>query len=257
MAAKADRVKTDIEGFDELVEGGLPRNSMTLISGSPGTGKTTLALQFLHSGATSYKENGVYVTLGEPIINLKTAAKKLGMDFDRLEKDGKIVFVEYDLMDREFLQKIENAVRSIGAKRLVIDSLASLMSYAPFMESAKEGSERMVEWGKDLVVMPAVIGENMGRIFMHKLLQKLRMVNCTTLLITEQPEEDKWLSRDTISEFMCDGVIVLKALSLTGEVGRSLAVRKMRMTEHTLDVHGLVITGKGLKVLPVERGVKI
>lgn len=257
MAVRMERVKTDIEGFDNLVEGGLPRNSMTLISGSPGTGKTTFALQFLFNGATKFKENGVYVTLSEPPANLKMAAKRFGMNFDQLEKEGKVLFLYHDLRDREFLHKIELAVKKINAKRLVIDSLASLTSYAPFMEPLKDGQEKIMEWGRDVLVMPAVIGENLSRIFIHKLMSDLRLLNCTVLLTTEQSEEDKWLSRDTVSEFMCDGVIILKALILTGEVGRSLIVRKMRMTEHTLDVHELVMSKSGLKVMPAEKGIKI
>lgn len=255
--AEIERVKTGIEGFDEIIEGGFPRNSIVLISGSPGTGKTIFSLQYIYNGVTEFNEKGVFVTLGEPVDSLRVAGSRFGMDIAKLEKQKKIALLQLDPRDRDFMKRVKDTIKKIKAKRLVIDPLSSLTAYAPFLESVREAQEKVLEWGKDVFVMPAVIGEGLTRMFVHSLIDDLRKFKCTTLLTTEQPEAGEWLSRDTVSEFVCDGVIVLRALTITGEIGRSLIARKMRKTKHDLDVHPLEITGKGLKVLPVERGIKI
>src|SRR3989344_515074 len=256
MTKVTSRTATGIDGFDGLVEGGFPRNSSVLISGAPGTGKTTFALQFIYNGIKKFKENAVYVTMEEPIENLKATAKRFGMDFEEMDKKGSIIFLRHHSRDKDLLSRIREAVEINKAKRLVIDSLASLMTYAPFNSSIKSG-ENIMEYGKDIIVMPAVIGENMSRVFIHNLIDDLRTLGCTTLLTTELGQDGRWLSRDSVSEFVCDGVIVMSTLTLTGEIGRSLTIRKMRMTKHTLDVHGLAINNNGIKILPAERGVKI
>lgn len=257
MVRITKRVKTGIEGFDNLIEGGLPRNSMTLVSGSPGTGKTTFGLQYIYNGATKFGENGVFVTLSEPIESLKSSVRRFGMYFDKLEKQNKVIFIKPEMKDRFVIKSIKESVRKVNAKRIVIDSLSNFAAFAPFSNVAKDDIEKFIEWGKDFIIMPAVIGDSLTRVYLHKLIDDIRSTKCTSLLISELPESDGWLSSDKISEFICDGIILMRALTLTGEIGRSLTIKKMRMTKHKLDVHGLEMSKTGLKILPAERGVKI
>ena len=122
-----ERCSTGIPGFDDLVEGGFPQGSMVLLTGSPGTGKTIFGLQYLYNGAMK-GESGIYVCIESTPQALKIQAARFGMDFDKLEKEGKVIFYQVPKDSRKFsiFKKIDDDSRKINAKRLVFDSLATL-----------------------------------------------------------------------------------------------------------------------------------
>lgn len=119
-----ERVKTGIPGFDELVEGGVPKNFNVLLVGAPGTGKTIFGLQYLYSGALA-GENGLYVSLESNTDMLKEQGKRFGWDLNSLESQGKITFlsIPMDVVKLDLFKIIEDAVNTTHAKRLVFDSL--------------------------------------------------------------------------------------------------------------------------------------
>ena len=86
----SERVPSGIEGLDAVIEGGFPRGSLILVAGNPGTGKTVFSAQFLYRGAVDYGENGVYVTLAEGKNAFIDYIRRFGMDFEELEKEGKV-----------------------------------------------------------------------------------------------------------------------------------------------------------------------
>src|SRR3990172_4878707 len=113
---KEERVKTGIQGLDELIAGGLKPASLTLLTGTAGTGKTILCSQFLYEGAKTFNEPGVYVTFEEPPENIKKDSLNFGWDFEELEKQKKILFVRYDPFHVEdILELIESNIKKIGA----------------------------------------------------------------------------------------------------------------------------------------------
>ena len=89
-----ERIKTGISGLDQVLKGGLRKNSNILITGAPGTGKTILALQFIYYGAKDSNENGIFITTEDNLDDLRKNASNLGMDFKSLENKGKIFFVQ-------------------------------------------------------------------------------------------------------------------------------------------------------------------
>ena len=89
-----ERIKTGIPGLDQVLRGGLRKNSNVLITGAPGTGKTILALQFIYYGAKSYNENGIFITTEDSIDDIRRNGSNLGMDFKSMENQGKIFFVQ-------------------------------------------------------------------------------------------------------------------------------------------------------------------
>ena len=133
---------TGITGLDELTQGGLPRGRPTLVTGSAGSGKTLLALQFLVKGATEYNEPGVFMAFEETSDDLTTNVASLGFDLDGLTKKKKLaidhVYIErseieetgeYDL--EGLFVRLAYAIDSIGAKRVVLDTIEVLFGGLP------------------------------------------------------------------------------------------------------------------------------
>ncbi|MBA3458169.1 MAG: DUF2075 domain-containing protein [Deltaproteobacteria bacterium] len=127
-AAVTERVRTGVEGLDELLDGGLPRTSTTVVQGGTGTGKTLLGLQFLIEGARR-KEKGVLFTLEETPAQLRASASSLGWDLAALEAEGLLV-IKYtspvELSTDRYLNEARAEVKALGATRAVFDSLTTM-----------------------------------------------------------------------------------------------------------------------------------
>jgi KaiC/GvpD/RAD55 family RecA-like ATPase len=139
----AEYVSTGIPGVDEILAGkGIPRDSTILLSGGPGSGKTTFAIQFLYTGITQYGESGVYVTLDEDPSDIKVNMTKFGWDLKRLEDEKKLVFINVSPVRvapsdkvgliqigmKEFrliklLEAIKGGIDEVNAKRVIVDPL--------------------------------------------------------------------------------------------------------------------------------------
>ena len=214
------RVKTGIKGFDEMVEGGLIKGSVTLVSGSPGTGKSIFAMQFINEGLKN-GERCIYISvLSEKENQLLEEAKQFGFNLEK----AKIVTPRPE----EWGVALGELMKTIKPERLVIDSVSAFTF-------ADEGTLRR---------------------FMHELASHVKDDgNCTVIMTSELPRESNFYSRDTVSEFVSDGLITLSSLGLTGEIARSLRIVKMRSTKHDEDVHPIKITEKGMDVLPARKGI--
>ena len=128
---------TGIKGFDEITEGGLPKNRITLISGGPGSGKTLLGIDFLVNGVINYQERGVFMSFEETEAELYEDVASLSLDLHGLVSKKEIQ-LEHVLLQRSDMQetgefnleglfiRLELAIDSIGAKRVVLDSIESL-----------------------------------------------------------------------------------------------------------------------------------
>jgi len=226
-----ERVPSGIPGLDELMEGGLPRGRITLITGAAGSGKTTLGVQFLWAGATAHGESGLYVTLEEEAGDLRAEMARYGWDLARLESERRFCLLQspipFELPDASLsvdmlLDAIHTQVVAIDARRIVFDSVAALG--LPYGDP--------VRLRRDL----------------HRLCALLRELGCTALLLTERPEEEGRITRYDIEQFVAQGVILLH-LSRTH---RGVEVRKMRGTRHDTNVHTLRITDRGIVVYPGE-----
>lgn len=226
---KIARTPTGISKLDEILEGGLPKGSTTLIAGGPGTGKTILAAQFIYSGATKYGEKGVYVIFGENAETFKSNMLSLGWDFEKLQEKRQVEILDLiSLKEPESVEKtfdeIVEAVRALGAKRLVIDSITALT--AVFRDAAEI------------------------RTLLSILQKVLRGLNCTTILITEVPWGSSRLGMG-IEEFISDGIIMLEMVSRKNQLRRRLMILKMRATELNLRYYQYEISKNiGINVLP-------
>ena len=215
-----NRIPTGVPGFDMLLGGGIPEKDLVLVSGACGSGKTIFGLQFLFSS----DEHGIYVSFEDELEHIRDTATSFGWDADKAEKSRKITFLKYDPYRLEdIFEIIENNIRELNARRVVIDSVSALGIY---MKDTAEFRRMVLQ--------------------INNMLRKNR---CTALLISEIVP-GKSLSRFGVEEFVCDGVIVLRNFLAEGEYKRGLSIIKMRATGHSRKIHSYEITEKGLVVHP-------
>jgi circadian clock protein KaiC len=222
-----ERVATGITNLDKIIEGGLCRGDTIILAGQPGTGKTTLGLQFLYYGATKVGENGVYASVIESGDKLKRNARRYGWDLNRLEKEGKLQLVSLQSTMKAgvstALETVLESLHSINAKRLVFDSLSALMTA---FESTAE-----------------------ARSFLHIMVKFLEGASCTTMMISEVPWGKRQLNTN-FEEFLGDGLIVLDASFDDSRVRRRLYIPKMRGTDHRLEGYDYYLTREGFALAP-------
>lgn len=228
-----EKTATGIKGFDKLVEGGFLRGKTVLLSGTPGTGKTIFALQYLYNGAMMFNEPGVYITFEERVDALKSQARQFGWDFGRLEKDGKIrlLHIPVTTLNKNTANNIIEIAKEFNAKRLVIDSLSTLSINTP-----------------SVFTNIADRGEFAAKKFIYSFIDSLRALNDTTTLLISQTVSEDNLSNSGVSEFICDGVIHFIYESMGGEFSRSLVIRKMREIKNEEDIHPVEIGREGIVV---------
>ncbi len=219
------RVTTGIPGLDSLIEGGLLKNTMTLLTGGTGTGKTILCLQFLWEGLQK-GEPCVYLSLEEEPEDIRADARQFGWDLDKYEDKGMFRIMFHDPFETDVSSVLINQIEYIKAKRLVVDSLSMLGLYM-----------------KD----QATVRKQLG-----KLMKSVKNAGCTTLVTSEIEEESKALSRFGVEEFVVDAVLILNYLGIGEETNRSLQIRKMRRTNHGKDVYPFKMISKGIELVVGE-----
>ena len=234
-----NKIKTGIRGFDELIQGGFNPGTSILLSGTPGTGKTIFALEYLYRGAMK-GENGLLISFEEPIRNLKNQAKQFGWDFDKLEKEGKltIMYVPSSWISKPIIDDVIKTVNECNIKRLALDSVSTLALSIPTIHTK----------------VTEVTNFAIKR-FVHTFIEQLRKLKETTTLLIAQTLDDKSFSNDQVSEFLSDGIIHINYESLGGDYSRSLIVRKMRQCKNNEDIHPLEITDKGLVIHSLDQAM--
>ncbi len=243
------RIKSGIEGFDTLVEGGLLQGRQYLLSGTPGSGKSTFGVQFLAAGAL-LGEIGAYVALSENIGTLVEDMSRYNPQIDDMIKKKKLFFIdlgptinygEYDemssLITPDYIQQsgdslvnqpptpfsvfkdMENQIKQFGIKRLVIDSLSSIR----FASKDTASEERSIS----------------------RFIRNLKTLGCTTILLSELTNPDAY----TIEQFASHGVIFLhNFMDKQGSMVRGLQIIKMRGTKHDCEMRAIEFSDKGIKV---------
>jgi len=228
-----DRIKTNILGFDKHIQGGFVRESLNLVTGGPGTGKTILSLQFIHEGIKKEGVKGLFVSFEEDFENLLGDAAIFGWDFAKLQKEGKCFFLSSKPMEEPNLQlTLKNLIKKNKIERVVIDSIS---------------------------VFSTIFGDDDYRIRKeyYKLAKFLKKMGCTVLLTAEINGEAPLditsgggaLSRDGIIEFIADSVITMHNSGIGGEGDRAIRILKMRRTNHSKGPIPMTINKKGMKVL--------
>jgi circadian clock protein KaiC len=222
------KVPTGIAGLDEMLGGGLPQGHVVLVTGLPGTGKTCFGLQFLLAGAAS-GEKGVFLSLEEDTPQLLESARQFGWPVDAAVARGTLKVLRIDPREtRQSLHRVQGELGAelakLGAKRIVVDSVSLLN-----MLSDDEAGRRAT---------------------LFALAGSCRSAGATTILTAEADPLHPEVSRDGLSEYVSDGVVVLgySAGADGHRIGLSLRILKMRRTAHARTVQPYSIGPSGLVV---------
>jgi len=225
---------TGIQGLDEITGGGLPKGRPTLICGSAGCGKTLLAMEFLVRGATQFNEPGVFMTFEENANDLTQNVASLGFDLKSLINAKKIV-LDFVFIERSEIEesgefdleglfiRLGHAIDSIGAKRVVLDTIESLFSGLPNLLILRAELRRLFRWLKDKGVTSIITGER----------------------------GEAALTRQGLEEYISDCVIVLDHRVNELVSSRRLRVVKYRGSTHGTNEYPFLIDEDGISVLPV------
>jgi circadian clock protein KaiC len=245
-----DLTQTGIDGLDEILGGGIPKGNVVLISGQAGAGKTILSLQYLYNGATKFKEKGIYITFEETREDILNQANHFGWDIEKLEKKKMLRVLTFSITKHQDIvsinKAIEETVNELKPDRLVFDSISAFSVWAEI----RSGLELLESMGfshpQEAGYMPS--GEGITRATIAETIRRFKELKLTSMVVSERPETSEFLSRDTISEFLCDGVIVLYYTSIGGESFGNIEVRKMRNIGHKHGTFTTKISAAGMEV---------
>lgn len=230
------KLPSGISGLDLLAGGGVPENRTTLVSGTAGSGKTLLAAQFLTEGIRSYDEAGVFVTFEETPEDIRRNVQSLDWEVERYEHDGTWRFIdasfdpgrdaavvgEYDF--GALLARIEHAVRSVGATRVVLDSIGAV--FARFHDPGSVRTELL------------------------RIAAGLRAMGVTSLMTAERRTDFGDVARFGVEEFVADNVIVLRNALEEENRRRTVEILKFRGADHRSGQFPFTIQpGEGLVVI--------
>lgn len=231
LKSGVERVATYIENFDDMICGGFGRKSVVLLEGASGTGKTIFSLEYLYNGIVKEKEPAVYISFAESKEALYKHALSFGWDFEKEEKNDNFVFIRYAPHEVEQIIKegggtVRDTIESLGAKRLVIDSLTAYTLL--FQDNIYKMNE-------------SVLG----------LFDMLRSWECTSLVISESSAFQKDSAFHRL-EFLADGIILFYYIRKGYTRLRALEVLKMRDTNQSTRIFPFTITEKGITVSKKE-----
>jgi len=233
-----ERIKTGIPGFDEILNGGIPKRNVVLLSGGPGTGKSIFGQQYLWSGLQK-GEPGILVTLEEHPVQVRINMKQFGWDVRKYENEGLFAIVDaftagigeaakrerYVVRDPTdvglLIDVLREAIRDTGAQRVVVDSVSTLYLTKP----------------------------SVARSIVLQLKKVLSGMGTTSILVSQVSVTERGFGGPGV-EHAADGIVRLDLDEINGELIRSLIIWKMRGTKHSMRRHPFEITDKGIIVYP-------
>ena len=230
------KIRTMIEGFDDITHGGLPSGRTTIVSGTSGTGKTMLAAQFLYNGISYFDEAGVFVTFEESPSDIIKNAYGFGWDLQKLINEGKLFILDaspdpegqevvgnFDLS--ALIERIQYAIRKYKAKRVSIDSVTAIFQ----------------QYDAASVVRREIF----------RLVARLKLIGVTTIMTTERVDEYGPVARFGVEEFVSDNVVIVRNVLEGERRRRTMEILKLRGTSHMKGEYPFTITKQGINIFPL------
>ena len=230
------KIRTMIEGFDEITHGGLPTGRTTLVSGTSGTGKTLLAIQFLYQGIKCFDYSGIFVTFEESPHDIIQNAYSFGWDLQDLIERGRLFILDaspdpegqevmgnFDLS--ALIERIQYAIRKYKAKLVSIDSVTAVFQ----------------QYDAASVVRREIF----------RLVARLKQIEVTSIITTERVDEYGAIARFGVEEFVSDNVIIIRNVLEGERRRRTIEVLKLRGTTHMKGEYPFTITNDGINIFPL------
>jgi circadian clock protein KaiC len=230
------KIRTMIEGFDEISHGGLPIGRTTLVSGTSGTGKTLLAIQFLYHGIKYFDCPGLFVTFEEAPTDIIQNAYSFGWDLQKLIDEGKLFILDaspdpegqevvgnFDLS--ALIERIQYAIRKYKAKLVSVDSMTAVF--------------------QQYDAAPVVRRE------IFRLVARLKQLNVTSIMTTERVDEYGAIARFGVEEFVSDNVVIVRNVLEGERRRRTVEILKLRGTTHMKGEYPFTITVDGINIFPL------
>ncbi len=222
------RIDLGIGGLDSMIQGGVPERSLMVVMGSAGTGKTTFGLQFLNEALVA-GESAVFITLEETRSRILSTADEKGWDFPAYQEDGKLAVIDLDPIEMansltSIRSELPQLVEEFGATRLVLDSVSLLeMMYD---DQATRRSE------------------------VYDFTKSMKQAGVTTMLTSEASEDNPFVSRYGIIEYLVDAVFVLRYVRPEDfrETRLAVEIQKIRDANHSRETKPYEITNQGISV---------
>jgi circadian clock protein KaiC len=235
-ALGVQKIRTMIEGFDDISHGGFPVARTSLVSGTSGTGKTLFAVQFLYNGIEYFEEAGVFVTFEETAADIIKNAVSFGWDLQKLIDDGKLFILDAspDPEGQEvvgnfdfsaLIERIQYAIRKYKAKRVSIDSVTALFQ----------------QYDSASLVRREIL----------RLVTRLKQLGVTTVITTERTEEYGLVARFGVEEFVSDNVVIVRNVLEGERRRRTIEILKLRGTTHMKGEYPFTITANGMNIFPL------
>jgi len=220
------RVKTGIPELDEMLRGGFMEGDAVLVAGSAGSGKTTLALQYLVNGIVKFGEPGVYVTFEQMPDQIYRDAKNFGWDLRKMEDQDlfRLVCTSPDLLlESRGENLLDEVINEIHPRRIVIDSLSHLEMFVEKKDLRKEA---------------------------YRLVSYLKTKGMSSLLIWEagQMTGTSFSVTEVGLSFLVDCIVALKPVEIESTVRKALVILKMRGSDHDKQLRQFQITSAGIKI---------
>jgi len=229
-----ERCPTGIEGFDEICQGGLVRNSNNVIVGGAGAGKTTFLLQFLWNGVTKFNENGLYCSFEPDIVETLKDAMSYKWDFTKLNEQERVKFIKFSPKTKlsDLKGELTKMISKYQIRRVCFDPVSVLT-----LNSEHQGKIREV---------------------IYELAALMKRMRVTSVLADESIEDTllyhektSWTDTD-ILKFLTDGVIIFHQSAFSDQADRSLQITKMRRTNHLRLPLGMRIGEDGIEVMRLK-----
>lgn len=236
-----ERVKTGINGLDELIQGGFPKGSFVVVTGTAGSGKTIFACQFIAEGVKN-NEKCLFITVEQSADEIVDQAIQFGWDFGKWKNEGKLKIVSLigkQLFETEATDEIKQSIEENHFNRIVFDSVTSILN-APF-------STYSIADSADRGLQPHALNE-MSRANVTNFIDFIKQRGITTIGIAQKIEGMPGDTLDNISEFRGDGLIVLDTKILGETSKRTLQLKKLRKTNINVVPHNFDFTKDGISV---------
>jgi KaiC/GvpD/RAD55 family RecA-like ATPase len=229
-----DRIKTGIKGFDELIEGGFIPETVNLITGQAGSGKSLFGMQFIYNGIRFYDETGIFITLEEGSENIRKTMLTHNMDIDKYINEGKLYIIDLGEVEKDtskttrrirgfesLAEFLLNLIKISHAKRVVVDSLSAIAIHYETSGDLRQGLFRFGRFLKE---------------------------NHVTSLLTSESISPEQITRFNVEEFISDSFIQLMLREEDGLLNRYILVRKIRFSTHSSRIHKYQIIADGIQI---------